>query len=157
MAETLKDRIKRHEGLNTFPYHCPAGALTIGYGHNLEEGISKEAAEFILDEDIEEALRELERFFGEGEEEISIEAMGPERYGVLVEMVFNMGIARFAGFRKMIAALRERDWEKAAEEMLDSRWHEQVPARVERLAIILRKGACGAAMERCDEEADSGE
>ena len=31
------DRLKRHEGLRLEAYVCPAGALTIGYGHNLDQ------------------------------------------------------------------------------------------------------------------------
>ena len=36
---------KLAEGLSLKPYRCPAGKLTIGYGHNLEaNGISEEIA-----------------------------------------------------------------------------------------------------------------
>ncbi len=44
--------LRRYEGFSKLPYKCPTGHLTIGYGHNLENGISAAAAEFILQEDL---------------------------------------------------------------------------------------------------------
>ena len=44
--------IRRYEGFSKLPYKCPTGHLTIGYGHNLEHGISASAALFILQEDL---------------------------------------------------------------------------------------------------------
>ena len=47
--EKLAARIRKNEGLAHQPYRCSAGALTIGYGHNLDaRGISKEVAELLL-------------------------------------------------------------------------------------------------------------
>ncbi|MGN1058703.1 MAG: glycoside hydrolase family protein, partial [Candidatus Avelusimicrobium sp.] len=51
-TEEVLLRIRRAEEFSNMPYQCPAGHLTIGYGHNLEHGISAEAAEFILREDV---------------------------------------------------------------------------------------------------------
>ena len=33
----LFDRVKRDEGFRRYPYRCSAGALTIGYGRNIDE------------------------------------------------------------------------------------------------------------------------
>ena len=47
---------KLAEGLSLKPYRCPAGKLTIGYGHNLEaNGISEEIANQLLHEDLDKS------------------------------------------------------------------------------------------------------
>ena len=58
----------------------------------------------------------------------------------LIDMVFNMGITRFMGFKKMIAAIKNGDWVTAAAEMRDSKWAEQLPRRVAELSIMVEKG-----------------
>ena len=48
-------------------------------------------------------------------------------------MMFNMGRTRLSQFKKFIAGVNAGDWDKAAVEMMDSRWAKQVGARAERL------------------------
>jgi lysozyme len=55
-------------------------------------------------------------------------------------MVFQMGASGVSKFRKMLAALDKKDYDLAATEMLDSRWHEQTPKRAQRLALQMRTG-----------------
>ena len=129
----LVERIKKHEGFESFPYKCPAGKVSIGYGRNLEDcGISEQEAEILLSNDITRAKLELYNNFpwAIGMDDI--------RKGVLVEMVFNMGITRFKGFKKMLVACQKGEWDKAANEMLDSDWHKQVKSRAESLADIMK-------------------
>jgi lysozyme len=51
------DLIKRYEGLSLKAYRCPAGILTIGYGHTSEvkkgQVITHEVAELLLRKDIQ--------------------------------------------------------------------------------------------------------
>ena len=63
------------------------------------------------------------------------------RQRVYVNMTFNLGSTRLALFKKMHAAVEAKDWEKAAEEMLDSKWATQVKGRADRLAEMMRSGA----------------
>ena len=125
---------RRYEGLNVFPYQCPAGHVTIGYGHNLENGISKEAAEFILQQDMEAAWRAVSRQFK------WFKKLDIVRQFVLVDMCFNMGIAKLCTFKKFLAALRRSDFFSAANEMLNSRWAGQVGRRARELAEMMKTG-----------------
>ena len=129
------DRVQKHEGLRLKPYRCTAGKLTIGYGRNLDDvGISKDEADELLNNDLEVAEKELFNAFP------WVVGIDKKRYYVLVEMVFNMGIARFKQFKKMISACEKKDWETASEHALDSAWHKQVGKRAETLAKILKEG-----------------
>ena len=134
--DPMREMIKRHEGLRLFPYVCPAGKLTIGYGRNLEEvGISKGEAEALLMNDIWRAEREIEKLFPGAKLRFN-----EARYAALVDMMFNLGAARFRGFRKMIQAVRAENWDLAAKELLDSRYARQVKGRAVELSRLLKTG-----------------
>ena len=121
----IKDLIRKHEGLVLKPYFCTSGKLTIGYGRNLEDlGISIQEAELMLQTDIARCFVDLQRVFPD------LLSFPQELQAVLVDMMFNLGLPRFLGFQKFIAAIRERDYNKAAEEMKNSHWYEQVTNRV---------------------------
>ena len=57
---------------------------------------------------------------------------------VICNMMFNMGRPRLSKFKGMKAGVDARDWNKAADEMVDSRWHDQVPNRAKRLVKRIR-------------------
>ena len=61
-----------------------------------------------------------------------------EAQQVIVNMTFNMGRPRLSKFKKFIAGVEAGDWEKAAVEMMDSRWATQVGSRAERLRDRIR-------------------
>ena len=41
-------------------------------------------------------------------------------------MMFNMGITRLSKFKGMKRGVDAQDWNSAADEMVDSRWYDQV-------------------------------
>ncbi len=57
---------------------------------------------------------------------------------VIANMMFNMGRPRLSKFKGMKAGVDDRDWDRAADEMVDSRWHDQVPNRAKRLVKRIR-------------------
>ena len=57
---------------------------------------------------------------------------------VIANMMFNMGRPRLSKFKGMKAGVDARDWDRAADEMVDSRWHDQVPNRAKRLVKRIR-------------------
>jgi len=135
MNETLEDTLIRHEGLRLKPYRCTAGKLTIGIGRNLDDiGISEAEARLMLRNDIVNAEAELRRSF------TWFDRLSPLRQQVLINMAFNIGLPRLKGFRNMLAALERNDYNRAAAEMLDSRWARQVKGRATELANWMQQG-----------------
>lgn len=133
--EKLAARVRRNEGLSYLPYRCSAGALTIGYGHNLDvRGISIEVAELLLKQDLEIAEKQVKNNFAWWPK------LDDARFCVLVEMCFNMGISRLVGFKKMLSAVEAGDYKTASKEMLDSKWARQVKGRAVELAKIMKTG-----------------
>lgn len=132
--QLLTEQLERHEGLRLYPYRCTEGKLTIGFGRNLEDsGISREEAELMLNNDMNDVERHLETVD-------EYNALDDVRQTVLANMAFNMGFRGLMGFRNMWAAIRRKDWGRAASEMLDSRWAVQVGSRANELADIMRTG-----------------
>lgn len=133
--ERAKHYTKRFEGLRLKPYTCPAGKLTIGYGHNIEDnGITEEIAVKLLDTDLANAEREVRAKFS------SYAKLNEARQFVLVDMCFNIGINRLLTFKKMFAALAKGEYHTAAREMQDSKWYRQVGNRGKILCEIMKSG-----------------
>ena len=109
------DLIKSFEGLHLDAYRCPAGVLTIGYGHTKGvrpgQSISEAEAERILKED-------LERFERGVNEAVHI-PIAQNEFDALVSLAFNIGRGAFAS-STLVRKLNTGDRSGAADELL--RW-----------------------------------
>lgn len=144
--ERFLTQLKEQEGLRLFAYVCPAGRLTIGYGHNLEaspvdgvrkvgDRITKAEAEKLLAQDVQICGEQLDAYAP------CWRQMNDARQAVLLNMCFNVGARSLRGFGKMWQALSLGNFEKAADEMLDSKWaRRDVPRRATKLAKQMRTG-----------------
>jgi lysozyme len=137
--QAVKDRIKKHEGFRNTVYSDSLGKSTIGYGHLLtedddfEEGIQydKSLLENLFDKDFNRSAYNAEQLL----EGIDICDIARE---IIVEMVFQLGIGGVSKFKKMFEALRKKDYNEAAEQMLNSQWRVQTPKRCEELSSLMR-------------------
>ena len=129
----VRETLIKHEGLRLDLYKDSLGIYTIGVGHNIQErGITAAVAKLMLDEDIDEAVKDLRR-------NISFFDTLPQAIKeALVNLSFNMGIPRLMQFRKTLAFLRDGKYEKAANELLDSRYATQVGYRAIEIAAMIR-------------------
>ena len=132
----LIGQLKEHEGFMEKPYLCTAGRLTAGYGRNLsDKGITEEEALYLLKNDIQECILDLEKIFG------SHFGTLPEiAQRVIIDMRFNLGAKGFRGFENFIAAIKASDFQKAKLEMIDSLWYsKQVMSRGRTLVEMMDK------------------
>ena len=129
----IKDMIKKHEGWRSKPYNDTEGILTIGYGFNIAQGITREEGEALLD------IR-LKKVFTDAILLDEFAYLNEVRQIVIIDMIYNMGLQGVKKFKKMRKAIKDGDWEKAADEMLDSRWAKQVGERATELAEIMKTG-----------------
>lgn len=131
----LLDQIKRHEGFEKFPYECPAGKLTIGYGRNIEEvGITENEAEFLLLSDVQRSAAELNKNFE------WYYNLTKRRKQAMINLLFNLGLAKLREFKKFLAAMESGDYPTASKELLDSKYARQVGKRADELAHQLVNG-----------------
>lgn len=146
----LIQRFVLHEKCELKPYRCSAGYLTIGIGRNLETnpltseeqkvvgnwqcGITKNAAFFLLKNDIAKAMKDCKSKIPFWQQ------LDNERQYALLDMTFNLGIKGVLNFKKMLSAMGCGDWEKAAEECLNSKYAAQTGQRAKRIAETIRTG-----------------
>lgn len=149
----LIEQLKRHEGFEEDYYQCTANKKTIGYGRNVEanpfsskelaflgrdefidEPMTEEEAEFLLVNDVNEVTALIQ-------DHLPWSDMNLARQAVCVNMAFNLGVSGFFKFKNMLRALNDCYYEKAAVEMLDSRWAKQVSNRANELAVQMSTGA----------------
>ena len=131
--DEIKEMIQRHEGYRPYVYYDSLGFPTAGYGHAFlpKSPISHDVAVLLFKEDFCRAKRDYDK--------LKLD-LDPVRRGVILDMLYNLGLSRFRGFSNMIDALNQGDYDKAAVEMLDSLWSKQVKGRAGRLAKMMREG-----------------
>lgn len=129
-----KERIRAHEGVRRYPYKDAEGYLTIGVGRCLDKvPLSDDEIEVLFANDYFRAASSARLLPG-------FEELNEARQGVLIEMVFQMGLDGVRGFKKFIAAYQRGFWPQAKAEMLDSKWAIQTPKRARTLADIFLSG-----------------
>lgn len=131
----VTEQLQRHEGLRLFPYYCPAGKITIGYGRNLEDnGITPHEADYLLAHDVENAINDACHLF------VNFALLTPNRQAVLVNMAFNLGRKRLSKFVRLRHYMQQGDYNNAAKEILDSLWAKQVGQRAVMLSRLMQQG-----------------
>jgi lysozyme len=131
----LIEQLKIHEGMKLKPYKCTAGKLTIGIGRNLEDvGISMEEANMLLRHDIQEATRQLLHAFP------WMGKFNDARISAMINFTFNVGIGTVKKFENTLSYMQSGEWDKAADEMMDSRWARQVGNRAIEVTEQIRTG-----------------
>jgi|TARA_B100001964_G_scaffold212795_1_gene249111 lysozyme len=134
MWTKLKNEIKQHEGFNQAVYKDSLGKKTVGYGHLCVEDHWEDDKKYdtsyleeIFEKDFNIALNDANKILeGKPVNHIAREA--------IIELVFNIGMPRTKKFVKCLAALDKEDYNEAGNQILDSLYARQVPARAGTLA-----------------------
>ena len=127
----LIENIKKNEGFNGDVYKDSLGIPTIGYGTKLP--LSKDEAEIILQMRLKDKIKELEK------REPFVNKLPTMTQEVVSEMCYQMGVSGVLKFKNMWKALKEFDYVKASDEMLDSRWAKQTPKRAMELSEKMKR------------------
>ena len=135
--DKIAEMIKAHEGLMLKPYRCSSGALTIGYGRNLEaNGITEEEANLIFNHDYTIAKWDAIQFVGMK----TWDKLNEPRKAVLIDMAFNLGAARLSAFVDTKKAIQGEAYKTAANHMRASLWFTQVKNRAVKLTKMMESG-----------------
>ena len=134
IVNQITSQLIRDEGKYYIAYSDSRGISTIGIGHDLREPISDTSVNQIFQDDLATAERELQADLP------WTTSLDDVRYGALVNLTFNLGIAGLEKFRLMLAALIHGDFNEAAAQLLNSAYTDEVGARAQRLATQIRTG-----------------
>ncbi len=153
MNNFMREHLRKAEGVRERPYIDTVGKWTVGVGWNISDrGVPGYAAHELLsrgnitpetiDKLLEIALKEAEmiaeRFLRAA---LLKQSINDTRRCAIIDMAYNLGEPRLFGFKKMRAAIEDGDWDRAADEALDSKWATQVGQRAHTVADWLRFGA----------------
>jgi lysozyme len=142
--EKLRKELEADEGRIDEIYTDHLGYPTFGIGHLVVEDdpeYGKEIGTYVPEyrvikafkQDIKTVLSDCNRLYEDFED------LPEEVQRVIANMMFNMGYTRLSKFRGMKRGVDARDWNDAADEMVDSRWYNQVTNRATRLVERMRR------------------
>lgn len=143
MIGRLTEQLKRDEGQvkeagRHVAYQDHLGFWTIGYGRLIDRlrngGISDDEADYLLANDIRTVKDSLQirlLWFGR---------LNEARQAAMINMAFQLGVNGLMGFKRSLAHMVAEDYEKAADEFLNSKWATQTPERALRVTQQIRTG-----------------
>ena len=141
--DTLRKQLEIDEGIKHDIYLDHLGLPTFGIGHlitNADPESGQEVGTTISDErvrsafkaDVVSVIEDCNKLYNDFDE------LPEEVQQIIANMMFNMGRTRLSKFRGMKRGVDARDWNAAADEMVDSRWYRQVTNRADRLVQRMR-------------------
>ena len=139
----LREELEIDEGRVDAIYLDHLGYPTFGIGHLITSSDPEHdnpVGTFISDlrvveafkDDVQSVLSDCEKLY------VQFEHLPEEVQLIIANMMFNMGRTRLSKFKGMKRGVDNRDWNDAADEMVDSAWHRQVTNRAERLVKRMR-------------------
>jgi len=155
--QEIYNQLALHEGVKPEVYDDSEGNRTIGIGFNLEEPSNRKKAE-ALGLNVQDMLsgkkvlsdKEIKLLYNESIKQAANDANAflpragrqpPVVQKVLIDMAFNLGLTKLNKFVEMRKALLKGDYNKAADEMIDSKWYNQVGNRSKTLVDMMRSAA----------------
>ena len=141
--QQLRKQLEIDEGVKYVIYLDHLGLPTFGIGHLVtktdpESGqavgtsISKERVAECFDMDVQSVINDCNKLYKDFED------LPEEVQQIIANMMFNMGYTRLSKFKGMKRGVDSKDWNQAADEMVDSRWYRQVTNRANRLVERMR-------------------
>ena len=141
--EKLQKELEIDEGCKYEIYLDHLGYPTFGIGHLVVEhdaeygwevgtSIDTVRVHETFEQDIKTVLSDCNRLYEDFED------LPEEAQRVIANMMFNMGYTRLSKFIGMKSGVDARDWNAAADEMVDSSWYYQVINRANRLVKRMR-------------------
>ena len=143
-TQQLRKQLEIDEGVKYVIYLDHLGLPTFGIGHLVTKtdaesgqavgtGVSKERVAECFENDLDGVIKDCNKLYHKFED------LPEEVQQIIANMMFNMGLGRLSAFKGMKRGVDARDWESAANEMVDSKWYNQVPNRAERLVERMRQ------------------
>jgi GH24 family phage-related lysozyme (muramidase) len=141
--DQLREELKIDEGVKYEIYLDHLGLPTFGVGHLVldsdpEHGqevgtpVSEDRVNECFAKDVEVVLSECTQLYPD------FDVLPGEVQLIIANMMFNMGRPRLSKFKGMKRGVDARDWQAAADEMVDSAWYRQVTNRAQRLVDRMR-------------------
>ena len=136
VSKEVMTSVREHEGFRGMPYDDSLGKPTIGVGTLLP--LTEDEAMLLALCRAQDGVDELEEALARKYDVGLYSDLPQDVQDALTEMAFQLGVPRLMGFKRMLAAVKERRWRDAAVEAKDSKWARQTPVRAEHVAMVFR-------------------
>lgn len=144
--DQLRMELEYDEGCKYEIYLDHLGLPTFGIGHLVTEddpehgqevgtAVSEERVIEVFEKDVQVTIDECKKLYEDWFD------LPEEAQLIIANMMFNMGRPRLSQFKGMKRGVDARDWNAAADEMVDSKWYRQVTNRADRLVTRMRNVA----------------
>jgi len=141
--DKLREEIAYDEGSVNEIYLDHLGLPTFGIGHLVIDSdpeygqpvgtpVSEDRCNSAFDSDVQTVLADCNILYPDFDE------LPEEVQRIIANMMFNMGRPRLSKFKGMKRGVDAKDWNSAADEMVDSNWYRQVTKRADRLVARMR-------------------
>lgn len=131
----LKKLLTLHEARKKYPYQDTVGKWTCGIGHNLtDNGLPEHVIDLLYEHDMDQVKADLTETFPWWED------MDEVRQMAMCDLCFNLGITKLSKFKNTLKYLYHKDYEKAADNLMESLWYKQVKSRGKRIVYMIRSG-----------------
>ena len=134
VRETLVEDIKKEEGYRSSVYLDTLDKPTIGYGFLIDTlELQEDICELILMRKLEKLIKSIKFNFK------WFDDMPDKVQDVIINMCYQLGVSGVSKFKKTVQLIKNKQWDRASVEMLDSKWaREQTPQRAKRLSEIVK-------------------
>lgn len=143
----LINELKREEGFRDRVYQCSEGVDTIGYGFNVKylskdeldlnggfiEPMSEEVATKILEAKVSKLIKAVDEVYSWIDNLPEVVKIG------IYDMIYQLGIKGFGSFVNTQKYLKALDYNKAIENIKNSKWAKQTPRRANNLIKRLER------------------
>jgi lysozyme len=121
-----------HLGLHTFGIGHLVTANDEEYGWPVDTDVDADRVIEVFESDVQTVIGDCNLLYEDFED------LPEEAQRIIANMMFNMGYTRLSKFKGMKRGVDARDWNAAADEMVDSKWYNQVTNRADRLVERMR-------------------
>lgn len=142
----IEDMIRYDEGERLTVYTCTRGFKTVGIGHNLDanksldilhrslnigDKITKEESSLLFQHDLDVVFAGIQKNL------LFFDSIEPKYQLVLINMVFQMGIAGVLKFKNTLKAMQADTVFLVKSGIKNSAWYKQTPNRAQRMIDVV--------------------
>jgi lysozyme len=143
-VDQLRKELAEDEGCKYEIYLDHLGYPTFGIGHLIRvtdpehekpvgTPVTEDRVKQAFEADVEQVLNDCTRLYD------NFYLLPEEVQLIIANMMFNLGYPRLEKFKDMYFNISTRNWQGAANEMVNSKWYRQVTNRAERLVQRMRQ------------------
>jgi lysozyme len=125
-------RLTPYDDKTGLPVKAPQGDLSIGFGCNLADGLTRDQATLLMQNALVDCEIELKQAFN------FYTTLTPYRKIAMLDLCYNLGIGSLKSFSTFISLMEQGDFEGASSDLLSTELYTQEPVRTNRVIYLIK-------------------